>query len=164
MSRMTEEDRQKIEALLRRCRRQTSEIEHDQRDWEEKQAEKEWQQQKSGQQASSELSKTSRGKVPTGTLKVKSSKGRTVKVVQVGTGEQTEERTHSMSLEARDKSVKENESTQQKEHYETESDNPPIEFEDPMYELMQEAEIEKEYTEMTQEQEEELASQLTPRE
>ena len=71
-----------------------------------------------------------------------------MKVVQVGTGEQTEERTCSMSSEVRDKSVKKNESTRQKEHYETESDNPPIEFEDPMYKFMQEAEIE-EYTEMT---------------
>ena len=71
-----------------------------------------------------------------------------MKVVQVGTGEQTEERTRSMSLEARDESVKEDESTQQKEHYETKSDNPPIEFKDPMYELMQEAEIGEEHTEM----------------
>ena len=69
-----------------------------------------------------------------------------------------------MSLEARDKSVKKDESTQQKGHYKTESDNPPIEFEDPMYELMQEEELEEEYTEMTPEQEEELASQLTPQE
>ena len=72
-----------------------------------------------------------------------------MKVVQVGTDEQTEERTHSMSSEARDKSVKKDESTQQKEHYETESDNPPIEFEDLMYEFMQEVEIEEEYAEMT---------------
>ena len=79
-------------------------------------------------------------------------------------GEQTEERTHSMSSEVRDKSIKEEESTRQKEHYETESDSPPVEFEDPMYEFMQEAKIEEEYAEMTQEQEEELASQLTPRE
>ena len=85
-----------------------------------------------------------------------------MKVVQVETGEQTEERTCSMSSEVRDESVKEDKSTQQKEHYKTESDNPPFEFEDPMYEFMQEAEIEEEYTEMTQEQEEEFASQLTP--
>ena len=87
-----------------------------------------------------------------------------MKVVQVETGEQTEERTHSMSSEVRDKSIKEDESTQQKEHYETKSDDPPIEFEDPLYKFMQEAEIEEEYAEMTQEQEEECASQLTPRE
>ena len=146
---MTEEEKQEIEALLRRCRRQTSEIECDQKDWEERQAEREQQQQKSGQQASSEVGETSGEKVPTGTLKVKSSKGRTVKVVQVGTDKQTEERMHSMSSEARDESVKEDESTQQKEHFETESDNLPIEFEDPMYEFMQEVEIEEEYTEIT---------------
>ena len=146
---MAEEERQKIEVLLRQCRRQTSEIEHDQRDWEERQAEKEWQQQKSGQPASPELGETSRGKVPTSTLKVKSSKRRTMEVVQVGTSEQAEVKPYSMCSEARDKSAKKDESTQQKEHYETKSDNPPIEFKDPMYELMQEEEIEEEYTEMT---------------
>ena len=66
-------------------------MERDQRDWEERkeaiQAEKEQQQQKSGQQASPELGETSGEKVPTGTLKVKSSKGRTMEVVQVGTSE-----------------------------------------------------------------------------
>ena len=67
-----------------------------------------------------------------------------------------------MSSEARDESAEKDESTRQKEYYETESDNPPIEFKDPVYELMQGAEIEEEYTEMTPEQEEELASQLTP--
>ena len=85
-----------------------------------------------------------------------------MKVVQVGTSKQAEEKPHSMSSEARDKSAKKDESTQQNEHYETESDNPSIEFKDPMYELMQKEEIEEEYTEMTLEQEEELASQLRP--
>ena len=85
-----------------------------------------------------------------------------MKVVQVGTSEQAEEKPHSMSSEARDKSAKKDESTQQKEHYKTKSDNPPIEFEDQMYKLMQEAEIEEEYIEMTPEQEKELASHMTP--
>ena len=67
-----------------------------------------------------------------------------------------------MSSEARDKSAEKDESTQQEEHYETKSDDPPIEFEDQVYELMQEAEIGEEYTEMAPEQEEELVSQLTP--
>ena len=66
-------------------------MECDQRNWEERkeamQAEREQQQQKSGQQASSELGKTSREKEPTGTLKVKSSKGSTMEVVQVGMSE-----------------------------------------------------------------------------
>ena len=87
-----------------------------------------------------------------------------MEVVQVETGEQTEERTHSISSEDRDKSDKEDESTQQREHYQTKSDNPPIGFEDPMYKFMQGAEIEEEYAEMAREQEEELASQLTPQE
>ena len=87
-----------------------------------------------------------------------------MKVVQVGISEQAEEKLCSMSSEARDESAEKDESIQQKEHYKTESDNPPIEFGDPVYELMQGAEIEEEYTEMTSEQEEELASQLTPQE
>ena len=108
---MTEEERQKIEALLRQCRKQASKIECNQRDWEERQAEKEWQQQKSGQPASPELGQTSRENVPTSTLKVKSSKRRTVEVVQVGTSKQAKEKLHSTSSEARDKSVKKDEST-----------------------------------------------------
>ena len=60
-----------------------------------------------------ELSKTSGEKVPTGTLKVKFSKGRTMEVVQVGTSEHAGEKSHSVSSEARDKSVKKDESTQQ---------------------------------------------------
>ena len=36
MSQMTEEEKQKIEALLKQCRRQTPEIEQDQKDWEER--------------------------------------------------------------------------------------------------------------------------------
>ena len=53
MSQMTEEEKQKIEALLKQCRRQTSEIEQDQKDWEERnkamKAEQEHQQKKSQQ-------------------------------------------------------------------------------------------------------------------
>ena len=37
-----------------------------------------------------------------------------------------------------------------------------MEFEDPMYELMQEEELEEEYGEKTLEQEREMISQLTP--
>ena len=51
MLQMTEEEKQKIEALLKQCRRQTSEIEQDQKDWEERnkamKAEQECQQRKS---------------------------------------------------------------------------------------------------------------------
>ena len=57
------------------------------------QAEKEWQQKKSDQQAGPEPGKasTSGEKVPTGILRVKSSKAKTIEVVQVGTGEQARE-------------------------------------------------------------------------
>ena len=33
MSRMSEEEKQQIEALLKQCRKQTAEYEHDQKDW-----------------------------------------------------------------------------------------------------------------------------------
>ena len=36
MSQMTEEEKQKVEALLKKCRRQTSKIEWDQKDREER--------------------------------------------------------------------------------------------------------------------------------
>ena len=62
-----------------------------------------------------------------------------------------------MSSEAGDESAEKDKATQQEEHYETKSDDPPIEFKDPVYKLMQGAEIEEEYTEMIPEQEEELA-------
>ena len=60
MSQMTEEEKQKIEALLKRCKSQTSEIEQDQKDWEERskamKAEQECQQRKN-QQTKPESSK-----------------------------------------------------------------------------------------------------------
>ena len=96
-------------------------------------------------------------------LTIKSKKGRTVKIMQVEVDELTEKESHETSPEARDKSKREDESAWQ-EKTETESDNPPIEFEDQMYELMQEVEMTTEYQEMTSEQEEGLVSQLTPRE
>ena len=52
--------------------------------------------------------------------------------------------------ERKDKSERNDESTQQEET-EIESDTPPIEFEDQMYELMQEVEMMTEYQEMTSE-------------
>ena len=59
----------------------------------------------------------------------------------------------------KDKSEKRDEPTEQEET-EDESDTPPIEFEDQIYELMQETEDQ----EVTSEWEEELVSQLTLRE
>ena len=68
-----------------------------------------------------------------------------------------------------DKSRKEDESEKNDEPIEQEetrdeSDTLPVEFEDQMYKLMQETEMAMEYQEMTTEQENELVSQLTPRE
>ena len=83
--------------------------------------------------------------------------------MQVEVDEPPEKKSHKTSPEARDKSERKDKSTQQ-EKTETESDTPPIEFEDQMYELMQEAEMMTEYQEMTSEQEEVLILQLTPRE
>ena len=63
----------------------------------------------------------------------------------------------------KDKSEKRDEPTEQEET-EDKSDTPPIEFEDQMYELIQETEMTTEYQEMTSEWEEEIVSQLTLRE
>ena len=83
---MTEEEKQKIGALLKRCRRQTSEIEQDQKDWEDRnkamKAEQECQQRKS-QQAKPESSETSGEGPSTSIIKVKSQKGKTLKIMQV---------------------------------------------------------------------------------
>ena len=132
-------------------------------------AEQECQQRKASQQTKPEPSETSGEGPSTSILKVKSKKGRTVKIMQIEVDEPAKKRSHETSPESRDeserkdKSERENESTQQ-EKTETESDNPPIEFEDQMYELMQEVEMMTEYQEMTSGQDEELILQLTPRE
>ena len=62
----------------------------------------------------------------------------------------------------KDESGKKDEPTEQEET-EDKSDTPSIEFEDQMYELMQETEMTTEYQEMTSEREKELVSQLTLR-
>ena len=95
---MTEEEKQKIEALLKQCRRQTSEIEQDQRDWEERnramKAEQEHQQKKDNQQTKPESSETSGEGPLTSVLKVKSQKGKTVKIMQVEVDELAEKKLH----------------------------------------------------------------------
>ena len=126
-------------------------------------AEKEHQQRKDSQQTKPESRETSGEGPSTGILKVKSEKGRAVEIMQVEVDEPAEEKSLKTSPEVRDESERKDKSTQQ-EKTKTESDNPPIEFEDQMYELMQEAEMMTEYQGMTSEQEEELISQLTPRE
>ena len=74
MSKMTEEEKQRMEALLRQCRRQTIEYERNKKDWEERgkamQEEKERQQKKeSGQQIAPELGEISKEKASTSTLR-----------------------------------------------------------------------------------------------
>ena len=126
-------------------------------------------QQRKSQQSKPESGKTSGEGPSTNVLQVKSQKGKTVKIMQVEVDEPAERKSHKPSPEIRDeskrkdKSERKDKSTQQEET-EDESDTPPIEFEDQMYELMQEAEMMTEYQEMTSEQEEELVLQLTPRE
>ena len=161
MSKMTEEEKQRVEALLRRCRRHTTEYECNKRDWEEHgkamEEEKERQQKKeSGQQIAPELGEASREEASTSTLKVKTNKGKVIEVVRVEAGEQARVMSHSTVTGTKDEStIGKDKSTEEEEHYEAESDEPPVEFEDPMYELMQEEEMEEEYKEMTPEQEKE---------
>ena len=126
-------------------------------------AEKEHQQRKDSQQTKPESGETSGEGPSTSILRVKSERRRTVEIMQVEVDEPAEKKSHKTSPEVRDESERKDESTQQ-EKTETESDNPPTEFEDQMYELMQEAEMMTEYQGMTSEQEEELILQLTPRE
>ena len=131
-------------------------------------AEKEHQQRKS-QQTQPEPGETSGEGSSTSILKVKSQKGKTVKIMQVGVDKLAERKSHESSPEIRDeskrkdKSGKKDEPTEQEETKDK-SDTPPVEFEDQMYELMQETEMMTEYQKMTSEQEEGLVSQLTPRE
>ena len=153
-----------MEALLKQCRRQTSVIERDQKDWEEMnkavKAEQECQQRKS-QQTQPEPGETSREGSSTSILKVKSQKGKTVKIMQVEVGKLAEKKLDKSKR--KDKLGKKDEPTKQEET-EGESDTPPIEFEDQMYELMQETKMMTDYQEMTSGWEEELVSQLTLRE
>ena len=140
------------------------EIERDQKDWEERKKGMEVEQEcqwKKSQQSQPELGETSGEGSSTSVLKVKSQKEKTVKIVQVEEDKPVEKKMDKSRRE--DESEKRDEPTEQEET-EDESDTPPIEFEDQMYELMQETEMATEYQEMTSEQEEELVSQLTPRE
>ena len=118
-------------------------------------------QQKQSQQIQPEPGETSGEGSSTSILKVKSQKGKIVEVVHIKEGNPVEEGMGESRKE--DKSGKNDEPIDQEETGD-ESDVPPVEFEDQMYELMQETEMATEYQEMTTEQENELVSQLTPRE
>ena len=117
------------------------------------QEEKERQQKKeSDQQIAPELGEASREEASTSTLKVKTSKGKSMEVVRVEAGEQAGALSHSTATGTRDEStIGKDKSTKKGEHYETESNDPLVKFEDPMYKLIQEEEMEKEYEEMTPE-------------
>ena len=121
----------------------------------------------SSKQVEPELGESSKGETSTSILRVKMSKGRKIEVVRMETGKWTEKTSLSQTEKAKDKSVVKMDKSsagKEEEHYETESYDPTVEFEDPMFELMQEEELEEEYDEMTPEQEREVTSQLTPRE
>ena len=113
---MTEEEKQKIEALLKQCRRQTSDIERDQKDWEERnkamKVEQECQQKKS-QQTQPEPGENSGEGSSTSILKVKSQKGQTVKIVQVEEDKPAEKKMDKSK--GKDKSEKRDEPTEQEE-------------------------------------------------
>ena len=100
------------------------------------QEEKERQQKKeSGQQVAPELGETSKEKASTSTLKVKTSKGKSIEVVRVEAGEQVGMMSHSTATGTKDEStIGKDDSTKKEGCYETESDDPPVEFEDLMYE------------------------------
>ena len=118
--------------MLRQCRRQTTEYEHDKKDWEEcgkaMQEEKERQQKKeSGQQIAPKLGETSKEKASTSTLKVKTSKGKSLEVVRVEAGEQVGAMSHSTATGTKDKStIGKDKSTKKEEHYETKSNDPLV--------------------------------------
>ena len=167
----TEEEKQQIKALLKCCRKQTAEYECDQKDWadcnEAMQEEKERQQkmEKSNHWVETKLGESSKGGTSTITLKVKMSKGRKIEVVRMETSGQTGEMSQRQDEKVRDESKDEEDKSpagKEEEHYEAKSYDLPVEFEDPMFELMQE-ELEEEYDDMTPEQEREMISQLMPR-
>ena len=95
---------------LKHCRKQTAEYELDQKDWADcnkaMQEEKERQQktEKSSQQVETELGESSKGEMPTSTLKVKMSKGRKIEVVRMETGGQTGETSQKQAEKVKDKS------------------------------------------------------------
>ena len=152
--------------------KQTAEYECDQKDWADHnkamQEEKERQQkmEKSSQLVETKLGESSKGETSTSALKVKMSKGRKIEVVRMETGRQTAETSQRQAEKVKDKSRDEKDKSsaeKEEEHYEVESYDPPMQFEDPMFELLQE-ELEEEYDDITPEQEREMISQPTPKE
>ena len=88
-------------------------------------------------------------------------------VVKIETNEQSQMTSKDQEEKMKDESVgrvDESPAGEEEEQYNTESFDPPMEFKDPMFELIEGKELEEEYNEMTLEQKEEIITQLTPRE
>ena len=173
MSKMSEEEKQQIEALLACCRRQHTEYKCDKQGQEDqnKAVQEEEERQKrmkeSGQQVETEPGESSNEGTMKGSLKVKSSKGKDIVVVKIEADEQSQTTSQGRFKKMKDKSVSrvdKSSAEEEEEQYDTGSFDSPVEFEDPMFELMEGKELEEEYNEMTLEQEEEIIAQLTPRE
>ena len=173
MSKMSEEEKQCIEVLLAHCRRQAAEYDCDKQGWEDwnKAVQEEEVRQRrmkeSGQWMKSELGETSGEGMMKSTLKVKSSKGKDIVVVKIETYEQSQTTSQDQEEKMKDESVgrvDKSPAGEEEEQCNTESFDQPVEFRDPVFELMEGKELEEEYNEMTLEQEEEIIAQLTPRE
>ena len=94
----------------------------------------------SGQQAKPELGECSGEGTMKGILKVKSSKGEDIVAVKVETDEQSQITSQGQDEKVKDKSVSRvDESTAEgeEEQYNTESFDPSVEFEDPMFKFME---------------------------
>ena len=173
MSKMSEEEKWHIEALLAHCRRQAAEYDHDKQGWEDQnkavqeEEERQRRMKESGQWVKPELGESSGEGTMKSTLKVKSSRGKDIVVVKIATDEQSQTTSQDWEEKMKDESVgrvNESPAGEEEEQYDTESFDLPVEFEDPMFELMEEKELEEEYNEMTTKQGEEIITQLTPRE
>ena len=169
MSHMTEEENKQIEVLLKCCRRQCILYKTENQDWEElvKAKEEERLQQekeeRSTTQAKMEQPKAGGLGTKSSVLKVKTSKGKEVVVEQVKEEKQPESATEKVLEEkGKDKLVLGGDKSPDPNKFEEESYKPPVEFEDPLFELMEGQGMEEEYKHMTLEEEEAIISHLTP--
>ena len=120
----------------------------------------------SGQQVKPELGESSGEGTTKSTLKVKSSKGKDIVVVKIETDEQSQTTSQDQDEKMKYESVgrmDESPAEEEEEQYDIESFDLPMEFEDLMFQLMGGKELEEEYNEITPDQDEEIISQLMPR-
>ena len=87
-------------------------------------------------------------KTKTNILRVKLEKGKTIKIMHLEDDETRKEKAPDETSQA-GQQTEEKDETDQQEEDKTKSDMPPIEFEDQMYELLQDAEMEAEHQDMT---------------